>query len=249
MIKKLNFNFFLRKIPHLLTLVNLFCGCVAIVSLLNYKEYFIATVMIILASIADFLDGFIARLLCLKSVIGKYLDSLSDLISFGLVPAIFLFLLLEEHFSLKNNILYSLFPWTAFLITMFSAWRLARFNTYNNDNKLDHFKGLNTIVNTIFFISLKFIRPHDIGYNIIYQLITNPIYMFIIICISCILLISTIPMFSLKINTLSWTNNQYRYQFLLLSIILIIILGKIAITCIVILYIIFSLLINFLEKK
>lgn len=244
----LNFNFLLRIIPHLLTLVNLFCGCVAIVSLLNYKQYFIATLMIIMASIADFLDGFIARLLCLNSVIGKYLDSLSDLISFGLVPAIFLFLLLEEHFSLKHNFFSSLFPWTAFLITMFSAWRLAIFNTYNN-NESNSFKGLNTIVNTIFFISLKFIQPHDIGYNIIYQLITNPIYMFIIICISCILLISRIPMFSLKIHTFSWSKNKYRYQFVLLSIILIMILGKIAITCIVILYIIFSLIINLLEKK
>lgn len=248
MIKKkyalLKCNLLIQQIPHLLTLLNLFCGCIAIVSLLNYKKYFIAALMIFLASIADFLDGFIARLLNSKSLIGKYLDSLSDLISFGLVPAIFLFLLIEENYAFKDNFLISLLPWTAFFITIFSAWRLAKFNIY--DNQLDHFKGLNTTANTVFFISLNFITPYDIGYNIIYQLIKNPISILIIISLSCILLLSNIPMFSLKIDTLSWHKNKYRYQFFLLSILLMILLGKFAIPCLVILYIIFSLIINFL---
>lgn len=245
----LNFNILIRNIPNLLTLVNLFSGCVAIVSLLNYKNYFIAALMIVISIIADFLDGLIARILNLKSLTGKYLDSLSDIISFGLVPAIFLFIIIEENYHLKQNIFYSLFPWTAFFITIFSALRLAMFNTYNNNSKLEYFKGLNTTVNTLFFISLKFITPKDIGYNIIITLIKSPISILIMIFISCILLISKIPMFSLKINTLYWNNNKYRYYLLLISIILIFFLGKFSIPCIVILYIIFSIIVNYLEKK
>lgn len=245
----LKINILKRNIPNILTLVNLFCGCVAIVSLLNYKNYVIAALMIMMSIIADFLDGLIARILNLKNLLGKYLDSLSDIISFGLVPAIFLFIFIKEIFFFKKNILYSFLPWTAFFITMFSALRLAKFNTYNNSSKLENFKGLNTTANTIFFLSLKFITPNDIGYNIIYKLIKNPISILIMIFISCILLISKIPMFSFKINTLSWKENKNRYQFLILSIIFIIFLGKTSIPCIVILYIVFSMIVNFLEKK
>lgn len=245
----LKFNRLINNIPNVLTLVNIFCGCVAIVSVLRYQNYFNAALMIMIATIADFLDGFIARILDSKSLIGKYLDSLSDIISFGLVPAVFLFIIIEENLSVKNNIFFALFPLTAFFITMFSALRLAVFNTYDNASKAEKFKGLNTTANTIFFISLKFITPNDIGYNTIMKIIKTPILMLIVIFISCLLLISKIPMFSFKINTLSWNKNKDRYHFFIISIICAIFLGRTSIPCIVILYIIYSIIINFLEKQ
>jgi len=236
-------------IPNLLTLTNLFLGCIASIYIFN-SELSIAAYLVFAAVIIDFTDGFVARLLNAQSALGKQLDSLADMVTFGFVPGLMLFQLLRETAEISEYTSYysSLAYLAGFSITIFSALRLAKFNI--NESQQDAFTGLPTPATALFIVSLplvfeaKFFFQYPI-FNYLEQLILalfilNNYFLYAIIILFSYLLIAPIRMFSLKFKNYSWTGNQIRYIFLAISFILIVTLSFIAIPVIIILYILFS---------
>lgn len=217
-----------RHIPNMITCANLFSGCIGIVFAFN-GDLKMAAWMVLLSGIFDFFDGFVARLLHVKSNIGKELDSLADVISFGFLPGVVLFKLLEV-----SDYTSVYLPYFGFLVTVFSALRLAKFNV--DERQTENFIGLNTPMNTFLIVSLPFIGD---DYP---QLTGNSLLLIGLILIVCYLLVSEIQLFSMKFTSYAWQPNKFKYIFLILSVLLISFLNFAAIPFIVILYIIFSFL-------
>lgn len=180
-----------KNIPNALTLLNAVCGFCATIYILK-DEFLIAFLFIIGALIADFLDGFVARLLKVQSEIGGQLDSLADAISFGVVPAV-----IAREVLIHNVHNYDLeIPFTLFAacIAAFSVLRLARFNIEKTD--ANFFMGLNTPTNTIFWMGVAIAQANS--FSIIGTLTNSASAVSVTIVLSCYLLVSRIKMFSLK---------------------------------------------------
>jgi len=187
-----------KHIPNFITCLNLFSGCVA--SYLAFKgNYEGAFIAILLAAVFDFMDGFAARLLKAYSAMGKELDSLADMISFGLAPGAIVFSFLTD--TGTNEWL----PFVGFLIPVFSGLRLAKFNI--DDRQTSSFLGLPVPANAIFWAGLV--------YSFSPFLMNNIWFLFILIALFCFFLVSEIPMFSLKFKNVSWKENQNQYLFLI----------------------------------
>ncbi|MFW0718781.1 CDP-diacylglycerol--serine O-phosphatidyltransferase [Pedobacter sp. N23S346] len=217
-----------RHIPNLITCANLFSGCIGIVFAFK-GDLKIAAYFVILSGIFDFFDGMIARLLNVKSAIGKDLDSLADMVSFGFLPGVIMFHLLEASDYSSEYL-----PYLGFIITIFSALRLAKFN--NDERQSEDFIGLNTPMNTLFICSLPYIAtdyPNVIGSTMLLLAIT---------AITSFLLISEIKIFSLKFSNFSWAKNKIKFIFLILSAVLIAVLQFAAIPFVLVLYIALSFL-------
>lgn len=233
-----------NHIPNALTLLNVFCGSCALVSLLN-ERYTEGVVFLVVCLIADFLDGFAARLLNVKSEMGKELDSLADMVSFGVVPAAILYKLLKANtgftfFELPDYALLS------FIITAFSCYRLAKFNL--DTRQSESFIGLNTPTNTLFFVGLLFIKiNHFDGLEDL--TVNNPAFLYALIPISSYLLISEIPMFSLKIKGLKWAGNEALFMFAAVALALVILMKTAAIAPLVVFYVLINLVSNSVFAK
>jgi len=225
-------NIIIKQIPNTITCLNLFSGCIACV-MAFYGDYFCAALFIYLAAVFDFLDGMAARLLNAYSKIGKELDSLADMISFGFAPGVILFSWLQ---TMQGEI--SILPYAAFLIPVFSALRLAKFNI--DTRQTSSFIGLPTPANAIFIASLISLPDNAC----LQSLLHNICFIIILIVILSFLLVCELPMFSLKFKSLSWKSNQTRYIFLSLSIILLIIFQLTAIPLIILLFIFMSLVLQ-----
>jgi len=228
-----------KHIPNLITSMNALCGTAAIISATMYSDIRLASLLIIFAMIFDFFDGMSARLLHVKSDIGKELDSLSDVISFGIAPAILAFILLKSEIDSGqySGVFYDLLGFLPLIIAPFSAYRLAKFNL--DSRQTTSFIGMPTPANALFWIglvTLSFINP------ILYDRIFGNIWILSsCIIITSVLLISEIPMFSLKISNFSWGDNKIRYIYLLTLIVLFFIFKFSAIALIIPLYIVYSL--------
>ncbi|SDJ71587.1 CDP-diacylglycerol---serine O-phosphatidyltransferase [Pedobacter sp. ok626] len=212
-----------KHIPNAITCANLFSGCIGIVYAFN-GSLEIAAYFVLLSGIFDFFDGFVARLLNVKSAIGKELDSLADVVSFGFLPGIVMFQLLKQSDYTSEYL-----PYFGFIITVFSALRLAKFNI--DTRQTEDFIGLNTPMNTLFIVSLPFIQkdyPSVIG--------SAPLLVGLIVLLSW-LLVSEIKIFSLKFSSTSWEQNKIKYIFLILSVLLIAFLKFAAVPLILVLYI------------
>ena len=217
-----------RHIPNAITCANLFSGCIGIVFAFK-GDLQIAAYFVILSGIFDFFDGMVARLLNVKSDIGKDLDSLADMVSFGFLPGVMMFSLLKV-----SDYTSAYLPYLGFIITIFSALRLAKFN--NDERQTEDFIGLNTPMNTLFICSLPYI------YNDYPAVIGSTILLVSITAITSFLLISEIKIFSLKFSDLSWTKNKIKFIFLILSAALIAVLQFVAIPFVLVLYIALSFL-------
>lgn len=230
-----------KHIPNFISLLNLLSGCFAIVAAFDNKLA-LATYFIGFSLIFDFLDGMSARLLKVKSEIGKQLDSLADLVSFGLVPAVIVYQLLIESFY--YNAMRFGDPWLlgsfAFLITLFSAIRLAKFNIDESQTYI--FKGLPTPANAILIASFPLIIEFHPNSQFVIDIILNTWFLIFIVVFLSFLLVSNIPFISLKFTDLSWKNNSIRFMLIVLSIILVVLFQFIAIPLILILYILLSFL-------
>ncbi|MFC1224027.1 CDP-diacylglycerol--serine O-phosphatidyltransferase [Pedobacter sp. BG31] len=217
-----------RHLPNAITCANLFSGCIGIV--FAFKGHLETTAyFVILSGIFDFFDGMVARLLNVKSAIGKDLDSLADMVSFGFLPGVIMFHLLKASDYSSEYL-----PYLGFIITVFSAIRLAKFN--NDSRQTEDFIGLNTPMNTLFICSLPFIA-HDYP-----QIIFSSILQIAITLITSFLLVSEIKIFSLKFSNLSWAKNKIKFIFLMLSAILIAFLQFAAIPFVLVLYFALSFL-------
>lgn len=238
-----------KHIPNFITSLNLLCGCFAIAfSFSNRLEE--ACYFIIAAAVFDFLDGMMARLLKVSNALGEQLDSLSDMVSFGLAPGmmIYQFIITIQGPQADND---SWLPYLVFSIPLFSAYRLAKFNI--DSRQTDSFIGLATPANATFFtfIILCFYNS-DISQivstqPIIDALITNPISIIILSIVFSFLLIAEIPMFSLKLKNFNWKGNETRFTFLGLFILSLILFNIAGIPITILLYIVWSS-INLLKK-
>ena len=219
-----------KHIPNLLTISNLICGCIALY--FTFKGELVFTAYLIgLAAIFDFMDGAAARLLYVSNPIGKELDSLADMVSFGLVPGSVVFHILEEGTL-------SQYSFMALLIPIFSAYRLAKFNVDENQN--ENFIGLPTPANCLVFISIPLITTFNSESTIAY-LFEIPEILLIITIIMSLALVSRINMFSLKFKNLKFQDNKFRFFIITMSIILLTWLEFSAIPLIILLYIMMSI--------
>lgn len=216
----------IRHIPNILTCCNLICGCLGIVSILEDRNV-PAAYFVWLSCVFDFFDGFVARLLKVSSPIGKELDSLADVISFGVVPSLVMYKLIGAHTQIEW------LPYIAFMIAAFSALRLAIFNV--DETQTDSFRGLNTPANTIFITSLPLL-PIAIG-----QWLYQDWLLAAITIVFSLLMVSNIRIFALKFKTFQWAENKLRFTFLLLAVCLLAVLQISALPLIILLYIGLSL--------
>ncbi|MDR0333833.1 MAG: CDP-alcohol phosphatidyltransferase family protein [Dysgonamonadaceae bacterium] len=234
-----------KHIPNIITLLNLFSGCIAIT--MAFQGNFGAVVFwVALAAVFDFLDGMAARVLRAHSTLGKELDSLADVVSFGVAPGMAMFLLLRDFcyvivysysFGGAATIIavISLFiPYLAFLIPVFSAYRLAKFNV--DERQTDSFIGLPTPANGLFWVSYCLgILPFISNYFVF------GITILLIFALS-ILMISEIPMFSLKIKKLTFRGNERQIILTILIIAFIALWGIIGIAAGILAYILLSII-------
>ncbi|MDX1905269.1 MAG: CDP-diacylglycerol--serine O-phosphatidyltransferase [Thermonemataceae bacterium] len=215
-----------KHIPNALTLANALSGCIGIFWV--EKNLVIAAYFIFIGLFFDFFDGFVARLLHVKSEIGKQLDSLADAVTFGVLPA---FIAQKLWLSHNNNEFLVYFP---FLLALFSVLRLAKFNI--DTRQTDSFIGVPTPANALIWASFPLIlayQPSDLAKSII----GNAWFLGVSILLMSYLLVAELPLFALKFKDFSWKNNQIKYIFLILSLILIIFLQFWAIPLIIFLYI------------
>jgi CDP-diacylglycerol---serine O-phosphatidyltransferase len=207
--------------------------------------------MMLIAAFFDFIDGFAARLLKVCGDFGKELDSLADLVSFGIVPGAMLFFLQKTALGLNslpfNNL--SFLNWfillIPILIPVFSALRLAKFNL--DERQKSEFIGLPTPANALFFASLcyTFIYKQDS----FLQVLNHPATISIAIIIFSYLLVAEIPLFALKFSSFSWAKNKLRFIFILSSLTLVAIFRIPGFTGVIILYILLSVIRNLFEKR
>lgn len=228
-------NCITRYIPNTVTCLNLFSGCIACLMAFEAK-YELAFGFIILSAVFDFLDGMLARLLKAYSKIGKELDSLADDISFGFAPALLVFTFFREvHYPAFLSGIVDIIPYSAFLIAVFSALRLAKFNT--DERQTSSFIGLPVPANALFWGAL-IVGGHDLLLSDSF----NAVYLFVLVVIFSLLLVSEIPMFSLKFKNLSWKDNKISFIFLLVSIPLLLLLQVGGFAAVIVWYIVLSLL-------
>lgn len=224
-----------KQIPNILTLANLFSGCIAIV--MSFQGNFQAVVIwVVIAALFDFLDGFAARLLKAYSDLGKELDSLADVVSFGVAPASAVFILLHDFAQYPTLLkpVEAIIPYFAFIIPVFSAYRLAKFNIDNRQTT--SFLGLPTPANGLFWISYCFGMNEVVSANELYIFLT-----LLLIILLSILMISEIPMFSLKIKKMVLKGNEMQFTMIFTMVLLVSMLGFSGIAWGIITYIILSL--------
>ena len=225
----------LFSIPNCITLCNLLCGIMSIVSALVYNDLQLAFVLVVAAAVCDFCDGFAARLLKQYSDIGVQLDSLADMVSFGVAPAVAMSVLCGEMPSAfgLNEQWGEVLCYLPLIIAAFSALRLAKFNI--DDTQKEEFEGLPTPAAAILCLSVAALCQR-------YDLQIDMEWLLLVSVIVAMLLISPVRMFSLKFHEwgLGSTDNKIRYAFLLTSCLLINLLRLYAIPLIIVLYIVIS---------
>lgn len=221
-----------KHIPNFITSLNLFTGCVAVLLAFkgNYQGAFIA---ILVSAVFDFFDGFAARMLKAYSPMGKELDSLADMVSFGLAPGAIVFSLLSQ------TVISEWLPYLAFLIPVFSGLRLAKFNI--DERQTSSFIGLPTPANAIFWAGLAF------SYSTF--LVANVWILIVITIAFSLLLVAEIPMFSLKMKNSGWKNNQTQYFFLIGCIVILGIFGLNAFALLIGWYIVLSVVMLLIPKS
>ena len=226
----------LKHIPNTITCCNLICGAIAVMYAFR-ADYSMAFTMIICGAVFDFFDGFAARLLHVSSPVGKELDSLADVVTFGLAPAAIVYALLREQSGEASFI-----PYAAFLIAAFSALRLAKFNL--DTRQTDTFIGLPTPANALFWSALVLNARH--------WLLNTPHAEWMMIAgvlLSCWWLLAEIPMLALKFKTYGWQGNALRYSFILLSALILIWLGWTGFWLVIVAYVLLSLAANLTRAK
>lgn len=239
-----------KHIPNTITSGNLLCGCLAIVSALN-GDLVWSAYLVGIAAVLDFFDGFTARLLNVHSEIGKQLDSLADMVTFGVVPGILLFKMLLSTVTSYCGIPEGIFiylPYIAFIIPIFSAIRLAKFNI--DTRQSSSFIGVPTPANAILICSLPLIQSfqHHIGNFNVNSIIGNVWFLTALSVVMSFLLIAELPLFALKFKNFGWPDNKIRYSFLIISIIMLVLFQFIAIPFIIFLYVILSAINNSFNK-
>lgn len=249
-----------KHIPNSITLTNLLCGALSIYFLYVSENILLPSIFILLGAIFDFFDGLTARLLKVTSAIGKELDSLADVVTFGLAPSLITVEVLKDslianHYSLLIANVLCLIP---LFMALMSAYRLANFNV--DERQSVNFIGLPTPANALLWLSLPVLsylsnqKIHLWGiyqeglYASVVDILLNPWFIIIFSIIMGVMLIAPVDMFSFKFKNFTWQDNKVRFLFLVISILLIFVFNCFAIPLIVLMYIIISLISNFIKK-
>lgn len=240
-------------VPNTITAMNLVSGCGAVFMGIE-GELGMAAILILSASVFDFMDGLFARLLKSYSEIGKQMDSLADLVSFGVAPAAILFSIVKQSLlldyisftDLETSPLQWIFLLSVLLVPVAGAFRLAKFNI--DTRQSESFLGLPIPANAMFYASLALIL--EFGKSVaVNHVILNPFFIAVVIVLFPGLMVSEIPMFSLKIKNFKWKGNQVRFSFLVLCIVLVLSLQLYSLPLIIIGYILISAFTSIAAKR
>ena len=232
-----------KYIPNFLTLLNLFCGCVALV-FVSKSSFEIAFFFVALGIFFDFFDGFFARLFKVSQPLGVQLDSLADMVTSGVVPGFTMFQVLSKYSLFGET---SLVPYLGFVITLGACYRLAKFNI--DTRQSDSFIGLPTPANTLFFLSIPLITA-TFQDDIFHRFIANQWVLVGLCFLSAYVMNAEIPLFSLKIKNFSFAKYKLQISFLIVSLFLLGFFQALGVALVIVLYVILSVLNNlFLSKK
>ena len=233
-----------KHIPNAITLLNLASGLLAIIAIFKgyYDEAFL---FVCLGIFFDFWDGFFARKFKVSGELGLQLDSLADVVTSGVVPGLMIFKLLQDIQEDDTSIYYltedfyymGFVPYLGFIITLASAYRLAKFNI--DTRQTDSFIGLPTPANALFIMSIPMIQ-FDGTHEWLVNALFNPFVLIIISFVSAYMLNAEIPLFSLKIKDFSWDINKLQVFFLTIAATLLLFLGFTALPIIILLYVVLS---------
>ncbi|MDR1527908.1 MAG: CDP-diacylglycerol--serine O-phosphatidyltransferase [Dysgonamonadaceae bacterium] len=232
----------MKQVPNLITCLNLLAGSFACVMALKFNNYTGAFIFIVLAAVFDFLDGLAARLLKAYSKLGAELDSLADVISFGLAPGCVVY----SYFSSYTGV--AGFPLLAFLLPVFSALRLAKFNI--DTRQTTSFLGLPVPASGLFWSSLI----PSIHWIAVYFSIVSVLTVVVILIIAfCLLMVSELPMFSLKFKNLKWADNRWPFSLIGISVVVMAVfttwgMALLGISVIVLVYILLSVIKVVIER-
>ncbi|MBR4148863.1 MAG: CDP-diacylglycerol--serine O-phosphatidyltransferase [Rikenellaceae bacterium] len=223
-------------IPNLLTLSNLFCGAMAVVAALE-GNLILTFWLVMLSALCDFLDGFAARLLNQYSALGVQLDSLADMVSFGLVPSTVVFSILR---TLGLGAEFAALGYLPFIIVLFSALRLARFNI--DESQHEEFLGLPTPACALFFVATGWLFDKGVltGIDVVWYAVAA--------VVMATMLIVPVRMFSLKIKSFGWRGNELRFTFVILSAVAVAVWQVKAVPCVIVAYVLVSLLRHLFAK-
>jgi CDP-diacylglycerol--serine O-phosphatidyltransferase len=235
-----------KHIPNSITLLNLLCGCIAMVFVTN-SDFEMAFYFVCLGIFLDFFDGFFARLLKVSGPLGLQLDSLADMVTSGVVPGYVMFFLLSN--SQHEISTHFMMPYLGFIITMGSCYRLAVFNI--DTRQTNSFIGLPTPANALFILSLPLVLKYSDSL-VVLEILTNQWVLLAITLFSAYILNAEIPLFSLKIKKFNLKDNALQIVFLFLSFLLLVFFQYAGIPLVIIGYVLLSIVSNkFLldEKK
>jgi CDP-diacylglycerol--serine O-phosphatidyltransferase len=230
------------QVPNAITLINLFCGCVALVMVAN-NDFQLAFFFVCLGIFFDFFDGFFARKFNVSSPLGLQLDSLADMVTSGVVPGFVMFKLMLHLDSFGPG---SYLPYLGFVITLGACYRLANFNI--DERQTDSFIGLPTPANALFIMSLPLINVAFYDYNFS-GVIFNKWFLSVLSFISAYIMNAEIPLFSLKIKNFSFSKYKLQIGFLVTSVLLLIFFQYLGIPIVIALYILLSIINNLSNKN
>lgn len=236
------------SIPNIITLLNLFCGCIAVVFAFN-ENFELALLFVALGISLDFFDGFFARLLKVSSPLGVQLDSLADMVTSGVAPGTIMFFLMRNALQVKAFSVYDADLWmcfTGFIITLGSCYRLANFNI--DTRQTDSFIGLPTPANALFILSLPLILKNTDSIFIL-ELLTNYWFLLFITFMSAYILNAEIPLFSLKIKKINFKDNLLQISFLIVVLLLLVFFRYAGLALAIVFYVGTSIVVNQLNKK
>ncbi|WP_373775849.1 CDP-diacylglycerol--serine O-phosphatidyltransferase [Porphyromonas loveana] len=197
-----------KHIPNIVTCLNLLAGCAAIIAAIEYGDLRWAAGFIVLAAVFDFFDGMLARLLKVQSPIGADLDSLADVVSFGVAPAMSLYVALSGWVEP-----YGIATYGVFVLAAFAAVRLAKFN--NDTRQSTSFIGLPVPANALFWIAYFYLcglteEPVITGLPLLALTL-------VLVCLFSYLMVCELPMLALKMKSMAWRGNEWRYILVIAS--------------------------------
>jgi len=236
----------LRQLPNLITLGNLLCGSVATLAVASGGYQHPAALLIIVAAFLDLFDGAAARAIGVSGPMGRELDSLADVISFGLAPTAIAFSVLNGGAAFADTLTDSVWPWLAFLLVFGAAWRLAKFNI--DDTQQTSFSGLPSPANGLFWASVS-------AWTMESQQEISAEWIYVFILLFSYMMVAPIRMTSFKFTHLGWKGNQLRYLYLALVIPMVILsmvitgTWSVSIPVLLLLYVLFSLAGHTLQPK
>jgi CDP-diacylglycerol--serine O-phosphatidyltransferase len=249
----------MKHIPNIFTLLNLFFGCLAIVYALQLdvsylyeldgrpimqsmqSSLWMASLFIAIAGAVDFLDGFLARLLKVQSELGKQLDSLSDVVSFGVAPGVILYQVLRMSIMTQSEAVETPIAWAfaAFAIPCFAAYRLAKFNL---DTRQQYgFRGVPTPAVGLLIASFPLILYHNYFDGAVNNLLLNKWVLYLIIALLCYVMVADFPVQSLKFKDYTLKSNLNKIILLVIAVVAALALKWLAVPVVFIVYIVLSL--------